>query len=133
VADDQTGTALYNDDGSGATITGAMVKDGSVARIGLVQRRRTQRRFAAARGAYLAWSTPEKHDSRLITQAVTRDQQESRAFAAEMMAPIDFIVSRKSRFGFNPDAIDALAEELVIGADVIRHQVSNKGLSIVRA
>jgi hypothetical protein len=121
------------DDQTQLAITGAMVRDGSRAKIGLPQRRPLQRRFTAARGIFAAWTSPTVYESRLITQSVTREQQESRAFAAELTAPLAYIRSRKLRNRLTPELVNDIAEELSIGQDVVRYQMLNNGMAIVRS
>ena len=113
-------------------VTGAVIRNESVAQIGLVQARQTQRRFAAARAAYAAWASTKPVGAQLLTRAVTRPQQASRGFAAEMMAPTAFLRSR-ARIRLSLDEVQNLADELVIGADVVRNQAQNNGLQLYAA
>ncbi len=113
------------------SISGAVVRNNYKARIGLLQHRPVQRRFAAARGAYTAWTSEHLQESRLLTQAVTRDQQENRAFAAEMMSPIYFLRKNAVRSVLTESKVNELAAELNIGADVIRNQAQNNGLQLI--
>lgn len=111
------------------TVTGAAIRDGHRAQVALLQDNEKQRRFAAARSVYAMW-TSKRQEKRLLTQAVTRAQQASRAFAAEMMAPIDLIRTRVRDRILYQSEIRNLSEELYIGADVIAKQAVNNGFSI---
>jgi hypothetical protein len=87
------------------SLPGAVARNDGEARIALLQPVPVQRRFAAARAIFTAW-TAGLQESRFLTSAVTRDQQASRAFAAE------------------------LAAELQIGSDVVSKQALNNGLQV---
>lgn len=113
-------------------IVGVVQRSDQDARIALLQQNEQQRRFAAARGVYAAWSSEQQNDSRLLTPAVTRDQQASRAFAAEMMAPLAYIRSQVKGSKISQDRIFDLASNLNIGADVVRKQAQNNGLQVGR-
>lgn len=117
-------------DAESAPVLGVSVKEGSKARISLLQRKESQRRFTAARGAYLAWTSREESSSRLLTWAVTRDQQASRAFAAEITAPRAFLreVLRKKDGLSMREKIEKAAGILSIGDDVVNKQALNNGI-----
>jgi hypothetical protein len=114
-------------------VTAAIVRNDETARAGLTQYRETQRRFAASRAVYAAWTTGTSSAARLLTQSVTRDQQANRAFAAEMMAPKALLRRRATRSRLSYHEIQDLAEELAIGADVVRNQAVNNGLQVYAA
>jgi hypothetical protein len=116
--------------GLGTSIVGAVEREDQEARIVLIQESETQRRFAAARGTYAAWCAMSPKESRLLTSAVTRDQQASRAFAAEMTAPLAYIrkVIRGRRLSSNH--VFDIASDLNIGPDVVWKQALNNGLDI---
>ncbi len=127
----RTSTALTENDL--CAVTGAVIRDESVAHIGLVQAKETQRRFAAARAAYAAWANTRPRGAQLLTRAVTRAQQASRGFAAEMMAPKAFLRRRAKASGLSFHEVQDLADELGIGADVVRNQAQNNGLQLYAA
>jgi hypothetical protein len=81
-----------------------------------------RRRFAGARAAFLAWSG-RHNSSRLLTDARTRDQQASRAFAAEILAPISYIRA-KAYHGetLSNYQVGELAYELRVSPAVIENQ-----------
>lgn len=115
----------------GAAIVGAALREEAEARISFIQRHEPQRRFAAARGIFSAWASDAKQ-GHLLTQAVTRYQQASRAFAAEITAPLAFIRKAAPKRQLSYDDIDRLAEELIAGTDVVFNQAVNNGLQVVR-
>jgi hypothetical protein len=112
-----------------ANLTGAVARDQSEARIALLQPDETQRRFAAARAIFAAW-TSGGNEKRFLTSAVTRDQQANRAFAAELTAPYSLLRSRAKYSSLTEDQVWDLAAELEIGPDVIAKQALNNGLQI---
>lgn len=113
-------------------ILGAVRTEREEARFGLLQSSAPQRRFAAARATFLAWSSIGTKKQHLITQSVTRDQQASRAFAAEIVAPIAHIRRRAERRHLTRSAIASLSEEFNVTSDVVWKQAINNGLSISR-
>jgi hypothetical protein len=115
-----------------AIIVGAVRRDDLSAKVALLQRSETQRRFAGARAGFAAWTSERPQASRLLTLAVTRDQQASRAFAAEMTAPVSYIRARATRSKLSQDQVFELANELNIGPDVVRYQAENNGLTVGR-
>ncbi len=113
-------------------ITGAVVRHDSEMRVGLLQQKDSKRRFAGARAIYAAWSSESLAETRLLTSAVTRDQQANRAFAAEITAPKNFLRSRAKSGRLSQLAIQDIAAELQIGADVVAKQAHNNGIRIGR-
>jgi hypothetical protein len=111
-------------------VVGVAERNDQDVRIALVQEHEQQRRFAAARGVYAAWSS-QPQESRFLTPAVTRDQQTNRAFAAEMMAPFTYIRSRVKGSRISEDSIFDLASNLNISSDVVRKQAQNNGLQVL--
>jgi BMFP domain-containing protein YqiC len=111
-------------------VSGAISREGSSARLALLQPVPVHRRFSAARGIFAAW-TAEADQSRFLTSAVTRDQQANRAFAAELTAPIAFLRKHAKRSRLKQDQVFDLAAELEIGADVVSKQALNNGLQVV--
>jgi hypothetical protein len=113
----------------GATI-GAVVRDDNVMRIGLLQQKETKRRFAGARAIFSAWSSEGPTEPRLLTSAVTRDQQANRVFAAELTAPKALIKYRAKNGRLSMSGIFDLAAELQISADVVAKQAHNNGIRV---
>jgi hypothetical protein len=126
----RTGSVPTNDETS---ITGAVIRQETEMRVGLLQTTESKRRFAAARAIFSGWSAEHPNESRLLTSAVTRDQQANRAFAAELTAPLALIRQRVQRSRLKPSEIFELAADLQIGADVVSKQASNNGIEVLRA
>jgi hypothetical protein len=110
-------------------VSGALERDESHLQVVLADERLPQRRFTAARAGYLGW-TGAKHSSRLVTSARTRDQQASRAFAAEILAPIGYIKRRASNKVVSMSRIGEISAELGVSSWVVRYQAQNGHLQI---
>lgn len=84
-----------------------------------------EQRFARARAlhALIAADTP-----RLVTAAFDADQQASRAFAAELLAPAEDIRSRLTSRFVDSDDLEALAGVYRVSPRLIRHQIENHQL-----
>lgn len=93
--------------------------------------REQQRRFSAARAIFLAWSRENKATGRLVTAARTREQQASRAFAAELLAPIAYIKSRSNASYVSTYRLDEIARELQVSSAVVRYQAWNNKMHVV--
>ena len=113
-----------------APIVGVVMRDEQDLQIGLLQRLEVKRRFAAARAAYLGWVAQQRKQQRLMTMAVTRDQQASRAFAAELTAPLAYIRGNLRKGVMSAEKLFELAGTLNVGADVVRKQALNNGLQV---
>jgi hypothetical protein len=87
------------------------------------------RKFAAARATYF-FLTGKNGDQRLITNAVTPDQQASRAFAAELLVPQTYIRARGDGGRLKWDKVNAIAQDAGVSADVIKLQASNIGFQV---
>ena len=85
---------------------------------------------AAGRAAFFFW-TGHSEDRRLITDAATRDQQASRAFAAELLIPQAYLRSKAEANKLRWDQVHSIAEHAVVSLDVIKHQALNCGLQLV--
>jgi hypothetical protein len=105
---------------------------GSAVITGPVPQRSDNRRFYIARGLYHA-AFACKRGPRLVTSAHTWEQQASRAFAAELLAPREALLSEISSVSTVDDA-DALIEDLAgrfnVSTRVIDHQLENAGLRL---
>jgi hypothetical protein len=112
-----------------SSLPGAVARNHNEARIALLQPVLAQRRFAAARAIFGAWTAGLK-ESRFLTSAVTRDQQASRAFAAELTAPYALLRARARNSKLTQDDVFDLAAELQIGSDVVSKQALNNGLQV---
>ena len=68
----------------------------------------------------------------ILSGLATNRQAHSRAFAAEFLAPSDWLRG-KVQGHVSADEIDELAEEVGVSAYVIRHQIANHGLATLSA
>jgi hypothetical protein len=82
------------------------------------------KRFALCRGAYLAW-VGGQHADIAITAAGTRRQQASRAFAAEIVAPVELLQERASPHGLTQAIVDRIASEWQCNPRTIIYQAEN--------
>jgi hypothetical protein len=85
-------------------------------------------RFLLARGLFAIAAGAAKDAPRALTNAGTRLQAASRAFAAELLAPASLLRSRIAD-GVDDERVEALADELDVSPAVIAHQITNHGLS----
>lgn len=112
------------------SITGAVDRHDDTMRFALVQEEDVaRRRFAGARAAFLAWSG-RAGVPRLMTDARTRDQQASRAFAAEILAPVSFIKSKATNGVLSLVRSRELSQILGVSSAVIENQAKNAGLYV---
>jgi hypothetical protein len=108
-------------------------EDERTVHLALAEAGEQQRRFSAARAVFLAWSSREKTSPRLVTRARTRDQQASRAFAAELLAPIAYIRTRTGGNTISSYRVDEIADELEISPAVVRFQAQNNKMFVAEA
>lgn len=101
----------------------------SSVRIGTVARSARQRRFRACAAAYMAWTAREGED-RAATDAITRRQQASRAFAAEMVAPRQALLARATNAGFDEEDLMQLAGEFICPYEAIMWQSIRAGIPL---
>ncbi len=112
--------------------SGAIDRDGDTAKIALLPENVSHRRFAAGRAAYLAWVSGDKA-MRLMTSALTRDQQASRQFAAEILVPqayLKTLAQSKGKLGY--DHIVEIARSRGAMPDVAFKQAYNAGINVAR-
>lgn len=102
--------------------------DGELVFVGPEPSRAESRRFRVARGLYHALFTTDASE-RLITDAYTWDQQASRAFAAELLAPQHALAAEA---GEKPDGgrVELLAERFQTSTVLIERQLENAGISV---
>jgi hypothetical protein len=115
--------------GDAEAVNALLHRSGSAAKIGTVAKSARQRRFRALAATYLAWTATDGED-RAATDATTRRQQASRAFAAEMVAPRQALVARADRHGFDDDDLIALAGEFVCPYETIKWQAHRAGIRL---
>jgi hypothetical protein len=82
------------------------------------------RRSRLCRASYLAWKRVEA-DSSAVTTATTLDQQASRAFAAELLAPAEQLKELAGLHGLTPEKIDTFAEANICPEQTIIWQAHN--------
>jgi hypothetical protein len=111
-------------------IVGGIEKHESAGRLALIQEGRQGRRFAAARGTYFLWAEKNK-GRRLITDAVTRDQQISRAFAAELLVPQRYLRTQAKGNKLAREKVREIADLASVAPEMIKHQAVNSGLQLV--
>jgi len=96
------------------------------------KQRPEQIRFAFCR-ALFEYLTATETPSALVTAARTERQKRNRAFAAEFLAPADWIREQVSETWVGPDEVDEWADELGVSTAVVEHQIENHRLAeIVR-
>jgi hypothetical protein len=116
-----------------ALISGAVERIDDNMRVAIAGSNRAHRKFAAARAAFLGWSNVRK-SSRLVTTARTRDQQASRAFAAELLAPAKYLKKRLGeRLEVSPFTLDKISEEMGIAPTILHYQAKNHGYYVAEA
>jgi hypothetical protein len=104
-----------------ASISALITRDNGTAKIATVARSAREQRFKACSAAYIAWEAGSGED-RASTPAFTRHQQASRAFAAELLAPREYLQSRAPKHGFTSDQIEDLAGELICPFETVARQ-----------
>jgi hypothetical protein len=116
-----------------SAISGAVSREVDDMRVALAGAGSAHRKFSAARASFLAWS-PTKAPSRLVTSARTRDQQASRAFAAELLVPVKYL---EKRLGDQTDVssfkLDRISDEMGVSPTVVHYQARNHGYYIAEA
>jgi hypothetical protein len=123
-------SSFRNNTSDETAITGAVVRNDDVMRIGLLQEKETKRRFAGARAIFSAWSSDESTEPRLLTSAVTRDQQANRAFAAELTAPEAVVKANAKNGRLSSASLFDLAAEAQISPDVVAKRASDIGIRV---
>lgn len=99
------------------------------AQLAIVARSARQRRFRACAATYVAWTSMAGED-RASTEAITRRQQASRAFAAEMLAPKEALLDRAPRHGFDSEDIEEIASDFVCPSSTIMWQAHRAGITL---
>lgn len=68
---------------------------------------------------------------RLVTEASSRPQSIARAFATELLAPVDAIRARLSGASIDEEEIHAIAAEFAVTRGMVQHQIENHALARV--
>lgn len=113
----------------GVVFTGAIDRVEDRARIVLLQSREEARRFAASRAVFLGMNS-DRQSRRLVTNAMARDQQASRAFAAEMLVPSKYLREYAGSKRLGRDDVHDIARQWRAGADVVKYQAENNGIVV---
>ena len=94
----------------------------------LADRGETSKRFLRARalGDYLGRT---EQGPAILSGLATDRQAQSRAFAAEFLAPAASLRRRLRRERVRPDVVDDLALEYEVSSYVVRHQIENHNLA----
>lgn len=83
-------------------------------------------RFLRARGLGMALLGRRE---RLVTDAGSRPQRVARAFATELLAPVDVIRQRLRGDIVSDEVVGEIATELAVSRKVVQHQIENHGLA----
>jgi hypothetical protein len=111
---------------------GAVARSNGKVNVALLQDDLAKRRFSAARAAYLAWVS-EAQSRRLVTNAVTRDQQASRSFAAEILIPQAHLLSLAGpKKTLHMEQLHEAAQSRKVMPDVAIKQATNANIKILR-
>ena len=112
------------------TLLAGVDRDENCASVVLTQSQKEARRFSACRAFFLAMMSGTK-DRRLVTRAASRDQQASRAFAAELLVPAKFINSRSPNQRMSREMAAQIARERRVSYEAVKHQIENNGILLV--
>jgi hypothetical protein len=112
----------------------AILAQAQSGRIRFIHQRRSRPdndRFLLARAAFFAERGHPQSGPRMVTPSYDWDQQASRAFAAELLAPAEGI---RNLFDTTVDSeqIDELAKDYQVSSQVIRLQIQNHDLAIIQ-
>lgn len=118
------------DEAEDPVVHGSLRRNADRLQTNLIRIKSESRRFDAARSCFLAWNQAAEGE-RLITRARVADQQASRAFAAELLAPIQYIRSRTSNNLLSPFRATEIADELSVSPAVVTWQANNNGINVV--
>jgi hypothetical protein len=110
-------------------LEGVAIRSDSTMRVLIPKVSARLRRSTLCRASYLAWRTADG-DSSAVTTATTLDQQASRAFAAEMLAPAEFLKGRAGPNGLTPNDVVTIASENVCPEATVIWQAHNHGIPL---
>jgi hypothetical protein len=116
---------------AGLPLVGAISRQDAEARVALLPSDYASHRFAAFRAIYLGWVS-EPTSRRLVTATVTRDQQASRQFAAEVLVPRKFLEAQASGNAgrLHTHQISEIAQSRKVSPWVVTHQATNAGIRV---
>jgi hypothetical protein len=123
--------SLFPGNGAGdLPFSAAVQRNDDAAKVALLQNEEPRRRFAAARAMYLAWAS-EKQSTRLATNAITRDQQASRQFAAEILVPRKCLDAQSKDGRLYAHVAYEIARARRASPEVVYLQARNAGIQII--
>lgn len=137
VVDDVFGSAVKKD-ATAATgirpsaVEGIVGRRNGTSRLAIPSGPARLRRSTLCRGAYRAWKTEDGEYS-AVTSATTLEQQASRAFAAELLAPAEWLRERVGESGLTQNDVEEIAEENICPEQTIiwqafNHQIPLRGI-----
>jgi hypothetical protein len=121
--------SVLNENGP-PSMAGLSHRTNGVAHVGTFAKSARQRHFRAAATAYIAWCS-RPGDVRAGTVALTRRQQASRAFAAEIVAPQSYLLERGEKSGFTDEDIEEEAGKLVVPYATVLWQAWRAGVPLL--
>jgi hypothetical protein len=95
-----------------------------------VRHRDAAQRFHFCRGLY-TFLRADDEGPWLVTKSLSDEQKQSRAFAAEFLAPASALKDRVSGTTVSADEVDDIASEFGVSAFVIDHQLENHRIANV--
>ncbi len=113
----------------GAVFNAAIDRDGFCASMVLTPQYVEARRFAACRAVFLALDSGAK-SRRISTDTVARDQQASRAFAAEILVPFEYVKAKAKNGRVSRELVSQIAHDTRASAEVVKWQAINNGLVV---
>jgi hypothetical protein len=93
------------------------------------RKRQDSRRFLAARATMTLLFGQSPDEPNLLSPAPTSNQQRSRAFAAELLAPARLLAARLREDVVDGEQLEDLASEFGVATEVIRRQIQNHRLA----
>jgi len=129
VVDRIFGSAVRNNapvlpDAPSSALEGLAARTDDVLRVAVPQYPARLRRSTLCRAAYLSWASEPGYAS-AITTAGTWKQQASRAFAAELLSPSEWLRMRAGESGLTPADVEDIATENVCPQSTILWQAHN--------
>jgi hypothetical protein len=132
VVDNMFGAAVRSDtpfvDGiPPSAVEGIVNRENGTARVAIPKVPARLRRSTLCRGAYRAWRTNDG-DSSAVTSATTLEQQASRAFAAELLAPAAWLREKAGSSGLTLSDVEEIADANVCPEQTVIWQAHNHGI-----
>lgn len=110
-------------------VEGLAARPNGVLHTRVVSRSVPQRRFQLYRSLFLGWEAGTDSYP-LVTTGSTLRQQASRAFAAEMLCPAEYLRHVAGPSGLTTDRIAEISQSLECPFGVVRHQAENHGIPL---